>query len=199
LTTTDMHIRVTNLAFPQAFVIPMSKTMTITQWHVPVDDTHCYWYAIFTSFDAPVDQEQMRRQRLELYELPDYIPRKNQSNDYGFDPHEQRTSTYLGMGTDINVHDQWAIESMGAIQDRTREHLGQSDKAIIRYRRMLVKAIEGDAAAPPLLIDAVAATRFAGPASIDIIGPVEGWQDFWRGQDRQRRANAAWPMSDQSA
>ena len=34
------------------------------------------------------------------------------------------------MGADINVHDQWACESMGAIQDRTREHLGQSDKAI---------------------------------------------------------------------
>ena len=31
----------------------------------------------------------MRRQRLELYQLPDYVPRKNKSNDYGFDPHEQ--------------------------------------------------------------------------------------------------------------
>ncbi len=42
----------------------MSKTMTITQWHGPVDDTHCYWYAIFTSFDAAVDKAQMRAQRL---------------------------------------------------------------------------------------------------------------------------------------
>ena len=53
----------------------------------------------------------MRRQRLELYELPDYIPRKNKSNDYGFDPHEQEHETYTGMGADINVHDQWACES----------------------------------------------------------------------------------------
>ena len=84
----------------------------------------------------------MRRQRLELYELPDYIPRKNKSNDYGFDPHEQEHETFTGMGADINVHDQWACESMGAIQDRTKEHLGQSDKAISAYRRLLRGAIE---------------------------------------------------------
>src|SRR5258707_13546841 len=124
----DTHVRVTNLVFPHAFVIPMSSEMTITQWHVPIDDCRHYWYAIFTSFGAPVDKEEMRRQRLALYELPDYVPRKNKSNDYGFDAHEQHHETFTGMGADINVHDQWACESMGAIQDRTREHLGQPDK-----------------------------------------------------------------------
>ena len=83
----------------------------------------------------------MRQQRLALYQLPDYIPRTNRLNDYGFDPHEQAHSTYTGMGDDINVHDQWAVESMGAIQDRTKEHLGASDKAIAAYRRLLVRAI----------------------------------------------------------
>ncbi|MEA2729388.1 MAG: hypothetical protein QOF70_3863, partial [Acetobacteraceae bacterium] len=156
LTETDMHIRVTNLLFPQAFAIPMSKSMTVTQWHVPVDDTHCYWYAIFTSFDTPVDKAAMRAQRLELYALPDYIPCKNRSNDYGFDPFEQRVSTYTGMGTDINVHDQWAVESMGAIQDRTREHLGTSDKAIVQYRRLLRQEIEkvASGAKPFMCLDA---------------------------------------------
>jgi hypothetical protein len=91
------------------------------------------------SFGAPVNKDEMRRQRLELYELPDYIPRKNKSNDYGFDPREQEHETFTGMGADINVHDQWACESMGAIQDRTREHLGQSDKAISAYRKLCVR------------------------------------------------------------
>ena len=130
-------MRVTNLMFPNAFIIPMSREMTISQWHVPIDDVKHYWYAIFTSFGAPVDKDEMRRQRLELYELPDYVPNKNKSNDYGFDPHEQEHETYTGMGADINVHDQWACESMGAIQDRTQEHLGTSDKAIAAYRRLL--------------------------------------------------------------
>ena len=136
------HVRVTNLIFPNAFIIPMSREMTISQWHVPIDDVKHYWYAIFTSFGAPVDKDEMRRQRLELYELPDYVPRKNKSNDYGFDPHEQEHATYTGMGADINVHDQWACESMGAIQDRTAEHLGTSDKAISAYRRLLRQALD---------------------------------------------------------
>ncbi len=136
------HVRVTNLMFPNGFIIPMSRDMTITQWHVPVDDEKHYWYAIFTSFGEPVNKDEMRRQRLQLYELPDYIPQPNKGNDYGFDPHEQESETYTGMGADINVHDQWACESMGAIQDRTEEHLGTSDKAIIAYRKLLRDAIE---------------------------------------------------------
>ena len=88
------HVRVTNLIFPNAFIIPMSREMTISQWHVPIDDVRHYWYAIFTSFGAPVNKDEMRRQRLELYELPDYVPRKNKSNDYGFDAHEQEHATY---------------------------------------------------------------------------------------------------------
>jgi len=59
------HVRVTNLVFPQAFVIPLSAEMTITQWHVPIDDKRCYWYALFTSFTGPVAKAEMRRQRLQ--------------------------------------------------------------------------------------------------------------------------------------
>ncbi|MGJ5070026.1 Rieske 2Fe-2S domain-containing protein [Bradyrhizobium oligotrophicum] len=188
------HVRVTNQLFPHAFVIPMSTEMTITQWHVPVDDESCYWYAIFTSYGAPVDRAKMRAQRLELYELPDYRSRKNKSNDYGFDPREQATATYTGMGNDINVHDQWAVESMGRIQDRTREHLGQSDKAIIQYRRMLREQIETVARGEPpmLFLDAAEARSVQGPATMDGIGPTRGWETYWMEVDVRRRRNAAW-------
>ena len=188
----EQHIRVTNLAFPHAFVIPMSREMTITQWHVPVDDTHCYWYAIFTSFGAAVDRAQMRAQRLKTYALPDYVARTNRHNDYGYDPHEQQSRSYTGMGDDINVHDQWAVESMGPIQDRTREHLGASDKAIAAYRRLLLRAIRDvDEGRTPLLADDGAA-QLRGPASIDAIGPVTGWQAHWQALDEHRRAAAPW-------
>jgi hypothetical protein len=194
LNDTEMHIRVTNMAFPHAFVIPMSREMTITQWHVPVDDVSCYWYAIFTSFDAPVDKPRMREQRLKLYALPDYIPRIGRHNDYGFDPYEQATRTYTGMGEDINVHDQWAVESMGPIQDRTKEHLGASDKAIAAYRRLLVRAIRdvAEGRKPLLTPNEAEAARIRGPASIDAIGPVADWESFWQAQDRARRETASW-------
>ncbi|MET0350816.1 MAG: aromatic ring-hydroxylating dioxygenase subunit alpha [Rhizobacter sp.] len=190
----DMHVRVTNVVFPQAFVIPMSSEMTISQWHVPVDDTSCYWYAIFTSFTGPVDKQQMRAQRLELYELPDYIPRKGRANNYGYSVQEQRDETYTGMGMDINVHDQWAVESQGRIQDRTREHLGTTDKGIIAFRKLLVAAIEATAAgeSAPMLIRADEAARFSGPPSIDGIGLAADPDAYWRDADQERRRKSDW-------
>jgi phthalate 4,5-dioxygenase oxygenase subunit len=188
-----MHVRVTNLIFPNAFTIPMSSDMTITQWHVPVDDVKHYWYAIFTSFGGPVDKDEMRRQRLELYELPGYVPRKNKRNDYGFDPHEQAHETFTGMGPDINVHDQWACESMGEIQDRTKEHLGQSDKAIVQYRRMLRDAIAraGNLEEKlPMVLDRETAIRMTGPLAIDGVGPAQDWQGYWRAAEQKRRQNS---------
>lgn len=189
-----VHVRVTNLLFPQAFVIPMSEDMTITQWHVPIDDTRCYWFALFTSFGATVDKDLMRRQRLELYTLPDYMPRLGRFNDYGFNLQEQRERTYTGMGDDINVHDQWAVESQGRIHDRTREHLGLTDKAIVTFRRMLMLSIKQAVAGERVLmeLDPDAAHRMHGPATMDGIGPADDWQNYWRSVDEKRRNGASW-------
>jgi nitrite reductase/ring-hydroxylating ferredoxin subunit len=191
----NTHVRVTNLIFPQTFNIPLSAEMTITQWHVPIDDVNCYWYAIFTSFSAPVDKAQMRAQRLELYTLPDYIPRLNKANNYGFDPQQQKTQTYTGMGFDINVHDQWAVESLGPIQDRTREHLGSTDKAIINYRSMLMKAIdqvEQGGERPLMVLDGESARAIRGPITVDGVAPTTQWQAYWREADARKRRQAPW-------
>ena len=190
------HVRVTNQIFPEAICIPMSNEMTITQWHVPVDDENCYWFSMFTSFGKPVDKELMRAQRLKEHRLPDYAPLKNKRNNYGFDPDEQRTTTYTGMGLDINVHDQWAVESMGSIQDRTDEHLGKTDIAIIRYRRMLRAAIksveEGDESALPMRGEA-GVDGVRGPISIDAIGARDrSWEEVFRESDKARRDVCEW-------
>jgi hypothetical protein len=136
----------------------------------------------------------MRDLRLELYELPEYRSRKNKGNNYGFDPQEQKSHTYTGMGDDINVHDQWAVESMGPIQDRTREHLGQSDKAIILYRRILREQIDKVAAGetPMMVLDERTARSVQGPAAMDGIGPTRGWETYWMEVDVGRRRGAPW-------
>jgi phthalate 4,5-dioxygenase len=189
------HVRVTHAAFPATFVIPLSESITITQLHVPVDDTHTYWYSFFTSFAEPLDKEEMRRQRLQGVSLPDYLPLKGRHNHWGFDPEEQRTRTYLGMGeNDINLHDQWAVESMGAIADRTREHLGSSDKVIMSNRRTLLQAIETVRAGgqPPMALTADDAAGLSGPDTIDCIAPAQGWEEFWTRAAAAKRAGAAW-------
>lgn len=188
------HVRITNQIFPEAISIPMSREMIITQWHVPVDDETCYWYSMFTSFDKPVNKELMREQRLKEHRLPDYAPLKNKRNNYGYNPDEQESLTYTGMGLDINVHDQWAVESMGRIQDRTQEHLGKSDVAIIRYRRMLRQAIaaikDGKEDALPMR-NGTDVETIHGPISNDTICQTSEWQEAFAASDEARRAACA--------
>lgn len=197
-----MHVRMTQALFPYTFVIPLSPTLTITQMHVPVDDTHTYWFSFFTSFDAPLDHEAMRQQRLQGVSLPDYLPKMGRHNDWGFDAEQQRTRTYLGMGEDdINRHDQWAVESMGAIQDRTREHLGTSDKAIMAHRRALLKAIDTVrlGGKPPLVLNAEQAAGFSMPDTLDCIAPTQDWQRFCADAMAAKRAGAPWLQSPVAA
>jgi phthalate 4,5-dioxygenase oxygenase subunit len=184
-----MHVRVTNLMFPNAIVIPMSNEMTISQWHVPINDQECYWYAIFTDFERKVNRQEMRDQRLELYTLPNYKPLRNRTNAWGYDPEEQRTQTYTGMGMDINVHDNWAVESPGSIFDRSNEHLGTTDKAIIAYRKLLLSAIDAVAlgkAAPKQ------GAALKGPLSVDTIGAADNWEGCWIECDMARRDRSPW-------
>ena len=190
------HVRVTQAIFPATFVIPLSETMTITQMHVPVNDTHTYWYTFFTSFAGPLDKEAMRAQRQQFISLPDYIPKAGRHNNWGFEADEQMSTTYLGMGEeDINMHDQWAVESMGPIANRTREHLGTTDKVIMANRRVLIKAIDTvqNGGVAPGLADAAQSTLMTGPDTVDGIAPADGWQDWWQAAADAKRNKAPWP------
>ena len=62
----------------------------------------------------------------------------------------QKTLGYSGI-EGINTQDHAIQESMGPIVDRSQEHLGASDKAIIAMRRMLLQAAHslGQGISPP--------------------------------------------------
>jgi hypothetical protein len=150
---------------------------------------------MFTSFAEPVNKTLMREQRLQEHSLPDYAPLKNARNNYGYNAEEQKTLTYTGMGLDINVHDQWACESLGKIQDRTKEHLGTSDIGIIAYRRKLREAIshvkQGNTDQLPMY-GQTSLQHIQGPASIDSLGSGEDWQAIWSEGDTARRDACPW-------
>lgn len=189
------HVRVTNQIFPCAISIPMSREMIITQWHVPIDNENCYWYSMFTSFDKPVDKDRMREQRLAEHTLPTYAPIKNRRNNYGYKPEEQEKLTYTGMGMDINVHDQWAVESLGRIQDRTREHLGTTDVGIIRYRKKLraaIDALQNNESTESLpMTNGVQPSLITGPVSNDTITSADDWRAAFIDSDAERRENCS--------
>ena len=95
---------------------------------------------------------------------------------------------------DINVHDQWAVESMGALQNRTREHQGSSDKVIMAWRRSLLKAIETVRAGgrAPMVLSAEDAAKIQGPDTMDCIAPAAQWEAYWQQAAAAKRAGAAW-------
>ncbi|MFV2009938.1 MULTISPECIES: Rieske 2Fe-2S domain-containing protein [unclassified Micromonospora] len=195
LTDEIRHVRITNLVFPNAFVVPFGNDKVFCQWHVPIDDHHHYWYMIFYDFAEPTDKQTLLAQRLDEVSLPDYRPLRNRANNWGFDPAEQRDLTYTGMGLDINVHDQWAVESMGPIQDRTVERLGVSDRAVTANRRLLLRAIDAFEAGNPVPArpaDEAAAAELTGPLAVDTVAPTDSWEQTWREREAQRRAGSPW-------
>jgi hypothetical protein len=83
---------------------------------------------------------------------------------------------------------------MGPIVDRTREHLGTTDKVILAHRRLLAQAV-GDVEAgreAPGFAAAERAGAMLGPDTIDGIAPTDGWSDWWQRQVARKRAAAPW-------
>jgi hypothetical protein len=87
---------------------------------------------------------------------------------------------------------------MGAIQDRTQEHLGRSDVAIIRFRRMLRAAIAnleaGHTDKLPMR-GAQDSQNLKGPLSNDAIADSATWQSASHEADLARRAACPWDAS----
>ena len=78
-------------------------------------------------------------------------PRANASNDYMQDRGLQRTESFSGIPTTA-LQDQAVTEPMGAILDRTQEHLGTADAMIIQTRRRIIgaaKAFRDQGITPP--------------------------------------------------
>jgi phthalate 4,5-dioxygenase len=106
--------------------------------YVPADDTHCWRYDIgFRRDRAVTDDEVHRRRQIN----PDYTRIRNARNNYLQDREMQKTVNFTGIEDFLN-HDACATESMGAIFDRSREHLGVSDKAVIAVRKFLLNTVK---------------------------------------------------------
>ena len=126
--------RVTPFALPGFTTIPSRTTIGAGFFVLPMDDEHCWWWTI-----AP------RRIEDNPNALPyiDLIPgtwkqKLNASNDYGLDREMQKTVNFTGIAGN-RLQDAAVIESMGPIYDRTSEHLGSIDAAVIFMRRLMIK------------------------------------------------------------
>ncbi|MEA2719711.1 MAG: phthalate 4,5-dioxygenase, partial [Candidatus Eremiobacteraeota bacterium] len=149
---------------------------------VPIDDHTCWVYNWMYSYtpDIPLTEEYAVALETQYGRGPDdLIPgtfrlKANLSNDYFIDRERQRTKTFTGI-TGVNTQDMALQEGMGPIVDRSKEHLGTSDRAIIVMRQLLMEALTDLEAGAPL--------RGADPATyarvraVDlVIPPAPDWR-----------------------
>jgi phthalate 4,5-dioxygenase oxygenase subunit len=130
------YIRVGTFLLPNLTATPGGQT----NWHVPIDDTRHWKYTFIFNNDAPLNEEEIRRSRANT--TPDYLPLDNQANRYGQDRASMRATCYSGIGYNFQMQDLCITEGIGAIQDRTQEHLVPSDAPIVAARKLLLRAID---------------------------------------------------------
>ena len=124
---------------------------------VPIDDENTMVWNFSYRFDGNEMAESERRQTGSGNEFGKDIDvergfrsRASAENDYLIDREVQRTETFSGIpGT--NTQDRAVQDTMGPICDRTREHLGTTDRAIIMARRIMLNAVRvvEDSGDPP--------------------------------------------------
>jgi hypothetical protein len=111
-----------------------------------MDDENTMVYNVVYSFGAePLrDKEaiEIRRGRGPGFQTEDFKKTRNKSNNWLIDRAAQRTKTFTGIDG-INTQDHAIQESMGPIVERSQEHLGVSDLAIIQMRKLLLDSING--------------------------------------------------------
>jgi phthalate 4,5-dioxygenase len=133
---------------PQQFRFPGSGERPKIAGHfwVPMDDENCMvWNWMYSFGDEPLTEED----RLERGSGngPDHVDQttfrslRHKGNNWLIDRQVQKTDTFSGIDG-INTQDRAVQESMGRIVDRSKEHLGPADRAIIVARRLLLQAVK---------------------------------------------------------
>jgi phenylpropionate dioxygenase-like ring-hydroxylating dioxygenase large terminal subunit len=137
------YLRINNYVYPAGATPSTSGGAGGYQgrWYVPIDDyNHCR-FEFFYQRSEPLNKERLIANHHEnVAEDKRHVRRPE--NRYLQDREEMRRGdSYGGMGLHFPSQDAFAIETQGAIQDRTKEHLGSTDIVIIGVRKALLKAI----------------------------------------------------------
>jgi len=154
---TTKYVRVTLFALPSTAFIPPPLNADLpahTQIFVPLDDDHTMLFDVFHSQNGtPVDEAELRRG---LHAQPgvdldaDWFRHARRENRWQQDRAAMRDGSWTGIKGFQN-QDIAAQESMGRVVDRSREHLGTSDVAVIRMRRRMLETVRRLRAGEPLV------------------------------------------------
>ena len=180
----EYYWRVTRWLYPFYSLIAGGNTGG-RAW-IPIDDHHTWTFGYQCRDDRPYTEAEVAqiwsgatfppRVTRGVYTLPDgyridsWIPDANRDNDYLIDRRMQKFGNYTGIWG-LNEQDRSIQEAMGPIVDRSREHLGTADIAVITARRLLIKmARDLQAGIEPACVHDVDAYRLR---AIDVVEPID--------------------------
>jgi len=178
----NVHIRTYQFILPFHQIRPSQSEggHAIMSGHiwVPMDDETTMVFNWDYSETAPLTDDDRLERRLGNGPLDvdqsTFRSIRNKRNNYMLDRQVQKTETFTGI-EGINAQDRAIQESMGRVVDRTREHLGPADKAVIQARRLLLQAVKtvGEGGTPR----GIAGTYY-GLRAVDAVLPRDA---DWRG------------------
>ncbi len=171
------YVRVSSFTAPISCWVPARNRET--HLYVPADDTHSWRYDLGFLKDRPVREDEVHRRK---QIGPDYRRIRNIHNHYMQDRQVQKTISYTGIEDFLN-HDSCATESMGPIYDRSKEHLGVSDTAVIAMRKFLIHAVKTlqEGKEPPHIVRDPAKNNFTHVDTIAQVIPSNiPWREFFK-------------------
>ncbi|MGE3244684.1 MAG: Rieske 2Fe-2S domain-containing protein, partial [Beijerinckiaceae bacterium] len=148
----NTYVRVTLFVAPNSSMIPAAKGWGSVQYFVPIDDHTTMFYYILWKRDGAIDAQTRKRydENMGLHVGSDMDENFNKIRTRDNNWLQNRDSMTSGESFSgihgINMEDIAVHESMGAIYDRSKEHLGASDLAVIHFRRLMLDAAERFAA-----------------------------------------------------
>jgi len=157
----NYYWRVTPWVMPSFTMVPPRGDHPLHgHFWVPIDD-HNNWawsfdYHPTRALSATEVQAMQDGKGVHVRYVPgSYRPLQNKDNDYLMDRAAQKAGTAYSGIEGIGMQDASLQESMGAIQDRTRENLVSTDNGIIMARQRLMKAARAlaDKGTPPPGLD----------------------------------------------
>ena len=192
-------VRITNFVMPNASAIhgsPLTNPRANPvpencgyqmNWHVPIDDGNHWKYVIAHRFDGPVDQDFMMSNFADV--TAEYFMPLTRKNRYKQNRPEMKAVSFAGLGPSFFVHDKCVTEVQGTIMDRSQEHLGYTDRAVILMRKQMLDAVAATASGrDPMMVqrngdpDPLAELTVLSvevPAELDI--SADWWTPYFEG------------------
>ncbi len=123
---------------------------------VPIDDNSCWAWSMNYHPSRPLSESELAAMKdgqgiHNKYVPGTFIPLQNKANDYLMDREAQKKGIHYSGVSGIAMQDASLQESMGPIQDRTRENLCPTDRGIVMTRRLLLQAAEDNRAGRPIM------------------------------------------------